>query len=308
MLNLFWKSDEQTRSLVETPFRSEQEFEKYIFDNQDLLGDVFILHRQIRTGNRQGIPDMLGVDQDARICIIEVKNALATEDILPQALGYAIWAETNPDSIRAIWLESKNRPENIELDWDKLDIRIILLAPDFKETVPRMAARLGFPVDLIRMRRYSLEHDEFILVEVLEEKQPPRPGITTVKGDWTWEYYEEQHGKDATHQFRTVVQAIEGLTRKHGWDTVCNLNKYYTGFKLGTRVVFSVGWRGTYAWQIHLKLRERVAKAFSSQMWEFQRYDTTFHEAIFRPKQSDNTDVTELEPLFIEAYRYISGR
>ncbi len=65
------------------------------------------------------------VDCDARICIIELKNDEASEDILPQALGYAICAETNPDSIRAIWLESKQKPEDIEIDWDKLDIRVI---------------------------------------------------------------------------------------------------------------------------------------------------------------------------------------
>jgi len=127
MLNLYWKSGEQTRSLIEKPFKSEAEFEKYIFENQDILGDIYITHRQIRTGSKQGIPDMLGVDQDARVCIIELKNHEADENILPQALSYAIWAETNPDSIKAIWLESKQKPEGIEIDWDNLDIRIILI-------------------------------------------------------------------------------------------------------------------------------------------------------------------------------------
>src|SRR5690606_7294503 len=105
--------------------KSENELEAYIFANQEILGgDISIIYRQIRTGNRQGIPDMLGVDQDARVCIVELKNAEANEDVLSQALGYAMWAETNPDSIKAIWLESKHRPEDIALDWDNLDIRI----------------------------------------------------------------------------------------------------------------------------------------------------------------------------------------
>ena len=30
MLNLYWKSDGDTRSLVEKPFKSEAEFEEYI--------------------------------------------------------------------------------------------------------------------------------------------------------------------------------------------------------------------------------------------------------------------------------------
>jgi hypothetical protein len=115
MQNLYWKTTGQTRTLIEKPFQTEAEMEKYIFDNQDLLGDVSVTYRQIRTGQKQGIPDMLGVDQDARVCLIELKNQPADEDILPQALGYAIWAETNPDSIKAIWLESKRKPENIEI-------------------------------------------------------------------------------------------------------------------------------------------------------------------------------------------------
>jgi len=189
MLNLYWKSKGHTRSLIEKPFKSEAEFEKYIFANQDILGsDIYIIHRQIRTGSRQGIPDMLGVDQDGRVCIIELKNQEADEGILPQALSYAIWAETNPDSIKAIWLESKRKPEEIEIDWDNLDIRLVLIAPSFKETVPRMIGKIGYPVDLVRVRRYSFEGEEFILVEVLEDK-PVKVGITTVRRDWDWEFY-----------------------------------------------------------------------------------------------------------------------
>ena len=123
MLNLYWRTGAETRSLAEKPFDSEAELEKYILANQELLGgDISIIYRQIQTGSKQGRPDMLGFDQDGRVCIIELKNVEATEDILPQALGYAIWAETNPDSIKAIWLESKERPEEIEIDWDNLDL------------------------------------------------------------------------------------------------------------------------------------------------------------------------------------------
>ena len=117
MVNLYWKSKNQTTDVEHRPFPSELDFEQFIFKNQGILGgDVFIIHRQIRTGSKQGIPDMLAVDQDSRICIIEIKNEEAEESILPQALQYAIWAETNPDSIKAIWLESKQKPEGITID------------------------------------------------------------------------------------------------------------------------------------------------------------------------------------------------
>ncbi|RKY57475.1 MAG: hypothetical protein DRP95_06960 [Candidatus Latescibacterota bacterium] len=309
MLNLYWKSGDQTRSLVEKSFKTEAELEQYIFENQEILGgDIYIIHRQIRTGSKQGIPDMLGVDQDSRVCIIELKNSEADENILPQALGYAIWAETNPDSIKAIWLESKNKPEDIEVDWDNLDIRIILIAPSFKSTVPRMAGKIGYPVDLIQVRRYCFEDEEFLVVEVLEDTPERRVTTTKVQGEWDWDFYESEHGKEATVQFRKVVEAIAALVDRQGWKLPYNLSKYYVGFKLGNRVVFSVGWGGTYAWNLRLKLPEDVAKAFKGKLWEFQRYDNSFHEAVFRPLNPDLPDISEMEPLFIEAYQYVSGR
>ncbi|MEJ5343068.1 MAG: hypothetical protein WHT09_16055 [Thermogutta sp.] len=309
MINLYWKTRGQTRSLVEKPFPSEAELERYILDNQEILGgDIYVIHRQIRTGSKQGIPDMLGVDQDSRVCIIEIKNEEAGEDILPQALGYAIWAETNPDSIKAIWLESEKKPEGIELDWEDLDIRIILIAPSFKPAVPRMACKIGYAVDLVQVRRYCFEEEEFLMVEVLEPKPLPKVGVTKVAGEWDWDFYESEHGKDATAQFRAAVEAIAAMVAEQGWELPYNLNKYYTGFKLGNRVVFAVGWSGTYAWNLRFKLPEDIARNFTGQQWEFQRYDSSFHEAVFRPLRPDSLDISELKPLFIEAYQYVSGR
>jgi len=294
--------------LVEKPFESEADLEKYVFDNQDLLGgDIYIIRRQIRTGSKQGIPDMIGVDQDARVCIIELKNVEAQENILPQALGYGIWAETNPDSIKAIWLESKEKPEDIEIDWDNMDIRLILIAPSFKTTVPSMAGKIGYPMDLVQVRRYGFEDNEFTLVEVIEEKQGPKPGVTKVMGDWNWDYYESEHGKDATAQFRKAVEALDTFVRDQGWDMQYNLNKYYTGFKLGNKVVFGVNWGGTYSWKLSLKLPELAADGFKGEHWEFQRYDISFHQAILRPLQSDSPKIGRLKPLLVQAYKYVSG-
>jgi RecB family endonuclease NucS len=66
---LYWKTIGQTRTLLEKPFASEAEMEKYIFENQELLGDIWVVYRQIKTGQKQGIPDLLGVDQDSRILL-----------------------------------------------------------------------------------------------------------------------------------------------------------------------------------------------------------------------------------------------
>jgi hypothetical protein len=308
MRNLYWKTDGTTRTLIEKPFKTESELETFIFTNQDILGgDVLILYRQVRTGAKQGIPDMLGVDQDDQICLIELKNAEAGEEVLPQALGYAIWAETNPDSIKAIWLESKTKPEDVQIDWDNLNIRVMLIAPSFKSNVPRMAGKMGYPIDLIQIRRYGLEDNEFLVVEALDEPKGPKVIATKAKGTWDWAFYESEHGKDSTQQFRHTVEAVAALVKHHNWDAPYNLYKYYTGFKLGNKVIFGVGWGGTYAWHLRFRIPEQLAKEFRAQDWEFQRYDATFHEAIFRPIKPASVEIEELEVLFVRAYEQASG-
>ncbi len=308
MRNLYWKTKDSTINLIPKEFTLESQFEEYIFKNQDLLGDIVILYRQVRTGSRQGIPDMLGVDQDANICLIEMKNVDVSEDVLPQVLTYAMWAETNPDSIRAIWLESKEKPEDIQIDWDKIALRIIIIAPSFKPNVLKMASKINYPIDLIQIQRFSHDNEEFVFVESLEDTTSKKITSTKVMEDWTWEYYEDNHGKEATQEFKKVVEAINNFVTRKGWKLPYNLNKYYTGFKLGSKVVFDVGWSGTYAWRIDMKIPLNVAESFEGQDWEFQRYDSTFKNALFKAKDGEFTSIIELEDLLVIAYDNVSGR
>lgn len=202
---------------------------------------------------------------------------------------------------QAIWLESKQKPEGITIDWDNLDIRIILIAPAFKQNVSRMSRKIGYPVDLVQIRRYSYEEEEFVLVEVLEE-EIKKISITKAAEDWSWEYYEKEHGMEATNQFRKIVELIDEFNKKQNWDLPYNLNKYYTGFKNGNRVVFSVGWGGTYSWHVKFKVSEALAKSFKGNLWEFQRYDNSFNEALFRTSKPNVSSVEELITLFKAAY------
>ena len=305
MLNLYWKSRDHTRNLIPKPYKSETEFETYIFKNQDLLGDVIILYRQIHTGSKQGIPDMIGVDQDSRICIIEMKNVEVGEEILPQVLGYALWAQTNPDSIKAIWLEAKDRPEDIEINWDALEIRIIVIAPSYRPIVTRFAEKIRYEIEFIQVRRFDYEDEEFVLVETLEAAAPQKTGVTKPKEEWTWEYYEKEHGTEATQIFRSIVEQIAEHCKEEGWELPYNLNKYYTGFKWGNKVIFDIGWKGTYAWAVEMKIPRETAKSFIGVNWEFKRYDDAFNNALFRLKPDGESDIEELIPLLKLAYKNV---
>jgi len=265
MPNLYWKHEGTTKNIPVKEFPSERDFEEYVFKNQDLLGDIIIIYRQIRSGTRQGIPDMLGVDPDGNICLIEMKNVQVSEDVLPQVLSYAVWAETNPDSIKAIWLEAKNKPEDVNIDWDSIQIRIIIIAPSFNPNVLRMSSKINYAVDLIQIQRFSDDQDEFILVEALEDTSYKKVGITKPMGDWSWEYYEENHGKEATAEFKKTVDALAAFVKEQKWNLTYNLNKYYTGFKLGNKIVFSVNWDSALKWSLRLKIPEEVSKNYKGQ-------------------------------------------
>jgi hypothetical protein len=307
MQNLYWKTKDQSRNLLPKPFKTEADFEAYVFKHQDLLGDVYILYRQIHTGNKQGIPDMLGVDQDSHICLIEMKNVPVGEEILPQVLGYAMWAETNPDSIKAIWLEAKNRPDDVQIDWDSLEIRNIVVAPSYKGNVVKMAAKINYPVNLVQIQRFSFEEEEFVLVETLEDPIVGRNTITKPMGDWSWEYYEKEHGKEPAQEFQKVVNQLDEFVKNQGWSLLYNLNKNYTGFKLGSKVVFDVSWESAKLWSIHMKIPPEIAGKFQGKTWKYQKYEAIFKNSHFRIIPGNAIDITELHEMLKAAYRNVSG-
>ena len=74
MGNLLWKTEEGTKRLLATSFKTEEEFEKLVFNTPEILEDIFLLKRQIRGGNKSGIPDIVGIDNDGNVCVIEMKN------------------------------------------------------------------------------------------------------------------------------------------------------------------------------------------------------------------------------------------
>src|SRR3990172_4204570 len=119
MANLFWKrSGKKTVNLLSEPFGSEELFEKTIFETREILEDIFLIKRQVRGGKKPGIPDIVGIDSNGDVCIIEMKNVPVNEDILPQVLSYAFWAQNNPDSIKNLWLEAPKQPEDVEFHSD----------------------------------------------------------------------------------------------------------------------------------------------------------------------------------------------
>lgn len=307
MQNLYWKmSKGKTVNLTDTPFSSEQAFEEYLHRNQEILGDVFIFKRQIHSGSKQGIPDMLGVDRDGKICLIELKNGTVTEDVLPQVLQYAIWAETNPDSIKALWLEARERPEDKEINWESLEIRILVVGPAFRFNVLNMSNKIGYEVALFEVRRFVAGREEFVLVEKLEEQQLGKSGVTKGLETYDREFYEKKHGKQATKEFMRAASEIESIAKRRSWKVQKKFNKQYLAFKYGNNNPFGVNWIGARAWNIHIKVPKPQAESFKAENWEMQSYNPGWKEAVFKRK-NPKAKVSALEKLLADAYEKIQG-
>ncbi len=80
---LYWRKKTKTLLLNASPFKSEQEFEQTVFETPAVLGDIYLLKRQIRGGSKPGIPDIVGIDSDGTVCVIEMKNTEVDAGVIP---------------------------------------------------------------------------------------------------------------------------------------------------------------------------------------------------------------------------------
>lgn len=295
MANLFWKTNEFTKSLLTKPFKTEEEFERIVFDTQEILEDIFLIKRQIMGGNKTGIPDIVGVDYDGNICIVEMKNVDVDSSIIPQVLEYAIWAETNPDSIKNLWLESKDKPDDLSISWDDFQIRIIVIAPKILTSTMDYADKINYPIDLIEVKRWVDEDNQLFLVNKLEKDIQSK--IKPVKGLETYDanFYKKEYNENSAREFMNYVKEVEVIIQENNWPLETKYNKHYVGFKAGFFNVFGVKWVGTKTIAFFFKLQE---SEINDEYKHFiTKYEPRWKECYINIKFGE-TKAKDLLPLF----------
>jgi len=246
MQKLFWKTKTgKVVSATETPFKSE------------VLSGIIILKRQVRAVG--DIPDMVGVDRDNFVVVIENKNEMVDEGILPQILRYAVWAETHPDAIKAMWFEATEKPE---IDWDRLQIRVVVLAPSIKSTVPRLVKKIGYPVDLIEVKKFVVRKDEFIIVRKLEEPDAESKRPTGGREIYDRAYYQEWANPRSIETFFALKKEFERIVKSKGWNLETKFTSSSVVFKDGFFNAFGIKWQTTKSLDIFINLpKEQAARA-----------------------------------------------
>jgi len=303
MANLFWKTPQGVKALLATPFKTEDEFERTVFETSELLEDIFLLKRQIRGGNKTGIPDIVGIDSDGNVCIIEMKNCPVDSSIIPQVLQYAFWAENNPDSVKSLWLECDNRPDDITVTWESLQVRILIIAPSILRSTLDLVDKINYSVDLIEVKRWVETENEILFVNKLEAdaKRPTKP----VRGQSTYDeaFYKTGHNNTSVDQFLKYARDLEKFVGKQGWKLEIKFNKNYCGFKAGFFNAFGIKWIGTKTFAFFYKLSEKEAKAIDISM---TRYESQWKEAVYFIEPG-KTKIPDFKPLFELAYKKLSG-
>lgn len=301
MYNVFYKNRQNKLiAAAEKPFQTEAEFETYLMNTKEIFSDIFILKRQVNVG--KDIPDMIGVDRDNNIVIIENKNVVVTEDILSQILRYAIWAKTNPDSIKAMWLEAENRPEDIDIEWDNVEIRVIVLAPSIKLLIPRLLKMINCVVELIEVKRFSVGDDELLLLNRLEEESEIRMKSARGMEVYDKEFYKQYHNSKSVDVFFGVVDGVEAIVKRKGWTLEKKYNKHYMGFKTGFLNVFGIHWLSTRSFGFFFKVpRSQFQKVQEVSPYKLE-YDERWKQATL--KYDDKVEVKRLEPVFEKIYDF----
>ena len=303
MANLFWKIKDGVKSLLAKPFKAEEEFEKLIFATPEILEDIFLIKRQVRGGNKSGIPDIVGIDNDGNVCIVEMKNTTVDASIIPQVLQYAFWAETSPDSIKSLWLECENKPDDLTISWDNFQVRIIVIAPNILRSTLDIVNKINYPVDLIEVKRWVEGDNQLLLVNKLEEELRYRLKPVTGIQVYNAEFYKKQYNKKSAEEFLKYVKAVEKLIKEKGWTLETKYNKHYCGFKAGFFNAFGIKWIGSKTFAFFFKLGEEEAKQIPIPM---TKYEAQWKEAVYYI-EPEKTKTKDFLPIFEKAYNKLTG-
>jgi hypothetical protein len=310
MTNLVWIEDgEILIDMVDEQIHPESEIEKLLYNTKGILQDTILISKRIKSNTRDEIPDLIGMDKENNIIIIELKDEPATSAIIPQVLKYAFWVENNPDSIKALWLEKEDRPEDFMPEWDKLNIKIRIIAPEFRPEVIRLIYKINYVVELTELKRFNYENDSFVLFDTLEIPDDERKKTATGTDTYDKAYYEKE-GYDpfAIETFFKKIEEVENLIKKKEWNLNLNYNKGYVSFKHGFPNLFGIYFMNLKTICIFFKIRKKQAEDIEiNKNIKMYSYVDYWKEARYRIDSAD-FDINDLMPLFEAAYKNIVGR
>ena len=294
----------KTTNLLEKPFHPEEELEDLIFKMEGILGELFIIARQAHSQTKRDIPDLVAVDRENSVVIIEVKDEEATDSVVPEVLRYAIWAETNPDSIKNLWVEKKDKPEDLIPDWDSMDVRIIIVAPSFKETVLRLINKINYATELVEIKRFIAGENTFVFLNRISTETQSYH-VTRGRGEYDEAYYNENYNNESVKIFFRTIDEVKKIVQEQGWKLEGKMNQGYYTFKYGFFSVFAVNFLTSKTVCLAFKVPQSTIEKSQVAVPLF-RYQEEWKQALYKVDGLD-FEVRKLMLVFEAAYENIVG-
>lgn len=310
MADLFRISSEgQIVQVAEKPFADEVgDLEDFIVKNPQLLGEgVEIFGRQVSVGSAGRI-DLLVIDKAlgaGQIAVVELKNEPADVRVLLQALRYASWVVGNPDSIRLLLEKAKIKSEDADLK-----PRIVVVAPAIQDELVELTQYVGsFEFDLIELRRFEQEGENFVTVHHKTPTTAPPPGVVDQK-EWNWEEYTSKLGwpRERIEVGRKLLERLQALVDEKGWTLTYRFRKGYIPFQLGgVKNVFGLSPGAAQSWWLWIHLprppEELGIPVPENVKATWDKNYRNFNVSI----ATDEVDLRLFEPLLAVAYDYRGG-
>ena len=234
------------------------------------------------------------------MCIVELKNVPVDTTVLLQVLRYAFWAEMNLDTVRLFALESSRAGDGTKVS-DSPEVRIIIAGPSIERQTLLLSGRIDYEIDLLEVRRWRADGQEFVHVAFLEEELP-RTGRARAGSDYDRERYEEMHEPAAVECFIAAVAEVDRIVVAHGWSLERRFRKDYCSWKLDGRVLFGVHWMGPRRSAFFFKLPPEEMEALRPASYPMWRYDRGFKQGYFEV-DCVKPDAEHLRQLFAAAFQ-----
>ena len=162
--------------------------------------------------------------------------------------------------------------------------------------------KINFDTDLLEIKRWALETDEFLLVNKIEPPEEKR--IKPLRGlpVYDREFYEKYRNKQSVRLFYEIVDEIEKITRENDWPLERKFNRSYCSFKYGSFNTFGIKWTGIQSFEIFIKIPKIITEQIESKGSKMVRYDDKRKESLYNIDSAKK--IHELLPLFDRAVKY----
>lgn len=288
----------------EKPFLDEtSDMGDFVKKNAKILGDLIIFSEQTISAGRDKRTDLLAINKDGDVLIIELKRILAGPDVLGQVLGYRNYWRQNLEAVKNLWNEFREKPEELEPDFQNYDPRVLLVAPEFEKELLEIVSSERLPIECAEITRY--EHEDRIFV-VVDRMEPPVAKIGPVVGqrEYGWDWYKSERvaSSEQVELAQKLCDKAVALAEKNEWKVSPRFNKRYIAFKYGYWNVLSLEFR--HARKVALCCNQlndgsnppKVGKV----KWEWDKHWKFWYTEI----EDRNYDIAEIEGALAESYHH----